>query len=333
MSPLNQAADPLAPQAVVSGGHVHLAQLAAQGLRILLLDAAGPGGLSLAALHSVLRLAQKAHPTLQLTICALQGTDHELCANLQAERGKYDLCLLLAEADSPALPPAVLQEALLLLQGCPFFGATGVGVLWLAQAGLYNGLQAALPWPLHAELDARCDQAQLNLHLYEFDQRALSCCGGAASLDFALFLVQLGYGPALQNRIKEALCVDNIRLGSERQREALQERALPPKLVEVLALMQANIEEPLGSDDLANLVDISRRQLERLFKQYLNNLPSRYYLELRLNRARQLLIESHHSIVQIGLMCGFSSGSHFSTAFSTLFGITPREERQRKLKD
>jgi transcriptional regulator GlxA family with amidase domain len=61
-------------------------------------------------------------------------------------------------------------------------------------------------------------------------------------------------------------------------------------------------------------------------------VPSRYYLELRLQRARQMLNESSHSIVQIGLMCGFSSGSHFSTAFGALFGITPREQRQRKLQ-
>ena len=81
------------------------------------------------------------------------------------------------------------------------------------------------------------------------------------------------------------------------------------------------------------LAGISRRQLERLFKQYLGSLPSRYYLELRLKRARQLLRDTNHSIVQVGLMCGFSSGSHFSTAFGALFGNTPREERQRKLAE
>ncbi len=96
-------------------------------------------------------------------------------------------------------------------------------------------------------------------------------------------------------------------------------------------LMEANLEEPLSTDDIASLVGMSRRQLERLFKQFLNRQPSRYYLELRLARSRQLLQGTHHSIVQVGLMCGFSSGSHFSTAFGALFGNTPRQERQRKL--
>ncbi|MFD2270717.1 helix-turn-helix domain-containing protein [Undibacterium arcticum] len=143
------------------------------------------------------------------------------------------------------------------------------------------------------------------------------------------------YGAGLQAQLKEALCIDRVRGAEERQRVALQARfgVLQPKLSEAVTLMEANIEEPLATDDIANLVGISRRQLERLFKQYLGSVPSRYYLELRLQRARQLLNESSHSMVQIGLMCGFFIRlAFFSTAFGALFGITPREQRQRKLQ-
>jgi transcriptional regulator GlxA family with amidase domain len=72
---------------------------------------------------------------------------------------------------------------------------------------------------------------------------------------------------------------------------------------------------------------VSRRQLERLFKQHLDALPSRYYLELRLARARRLLMQTSQSILSIGLGCGFSSGPHFSSAYRQHFGITPREQR------
>jgi transcriptional regulator GlxA family with amidase domain len=141
------------------------------------------------------------------------------------------------------------------------------------------------------------------------------------------------FGATVQAQVKEILCVDRVRGREERQRVALQARfgVLQPKLTEAVSLMEANIEEPLSTDEIAQLAGLSRRQLERLFKQYLGSLPSRYYLELRLKRARQLLLDTNHSIVQVGLMCGFSSGSHFSTAFGTVFGNTPREERQRKL--
>jgi transcriptional regulator GlxA family with amidase domain len=73
------------------------------------------------------------------------------------------------------------------------------------------------------------------------------------------------------------------------------------------------------------------RQLEGLFKQYLNSLPSRYPLELRLTRERQLLQQTSQSILLIGLACGFSSGPRFSRAYRNHFGITPREQRTRPL--
>jgi AraC-like DNA-binding protein len=88
--------------------------------------------------------------------------------------------------------------------------------------------------------------------------------------------------------------------------------------------MEANIEEPLTTDEIAQHVCVSRRQLERIFKQYLNRVPSQYYLELRLNKARQMLMQTSKSIIQIGLSCGFSSGPHFSSAYRNFFGATPR---------
>jgi transcriptional regulator GlxA family with amidase domain len=205
--------------------------------------------------------------------------------------------------------------------------------LWLAESGALNGARAALPWSLYPDVDMRADQALLSPHLYEIDGARITACGGAASIDFALTLVDLLFGATVQAQVKEILCVDRVRGPDERQRVALQARfgVLQPKLTEAVTLMEANIEEPLSTDEIAQLAGVSRRQLERLFKQYLGSLPSRYYLELRLQRARQLLRDTNYSIVQVGLMCGFSSGSHFSTAFGALFGNTPREERQRKL--
>ena len=208
-------------------------------------------------------------------------------------------------------------------------------MLWLAEANALAGARIALPWSLYPDADMLADRSLLSPHLYEIDGTRLTCCGGAGSLDFALTLIDLLFGATAQAQVKEILCVDRVRGPEERQRVALQARfgVLQPKLTEAVTLMEANIEEPLSTDEIAQLVGISRRQLERLFKQYLGALPSRYYLELRLKRARQLLRDTNYSIVQVGLICGFSSGSHFSTAFGAQFGNTPREERQRKLSE
>jgi AraC family transcriptional regulator, L-arginine-responsive activator len=247
--------------------------------------------------------------------------------------GYRHITLIASDHVLPSLPLEKLRLLIERSQRSLAWGAVGAAVLWLAKSGVMEGIRTALPWGLYPEVDETAEHAILTPNLFEIDGNRLTCCGGTASIDFSLTVIAELFGADLQARIREMLCVDRVRSASERQRVALQARfgVLQPKLSEAVSLMEANVEEPLSTDDIAALVGISRRQLERQFKQFLGSVPSRYYLEMRLQRARQLLLDSSHSIVQIGLMCGFSSGSHFSTAYGTLFGITPREERQRKL--
>ena len=296
-------------------------------LRMLLVNAGEADAISWSGLIQPLRQAAAVlgKDLLQLEVMTPQQAAASQC--------NAHIALLVAEDAHNPLAPELTRAVIERFRAAPYWGGVGAAVLWLAAADTLGGVRIALPWALYAETEEITERAILTPHLFELDGRHLSCCGGAASIDFSLTLIEHLFGPALQAQIKESLCVERVRSADERQRVALQARfgALQPKLSEAVTLMEANIEEPLSTDDIAGLVGLSRRQLERLFKQYLGSLPSRYYLELRLQRARQLLLETNHSIVQVGLMCGFSSGSHFSTAFGALFGNTPREERQRKL--
>jgi transcriptional regulator GlxA family with amidase domain len=296
-------------------------------LHVLLVNAGEADSLGWSGLVQPLRLAQRlAGQRFQLDIL----TPGQVAADTSSQ---WHIALLAADEQQTPLSPQLSRALIERLRSANWWGGVGGAVLWLAEAGVLGGVRIALPWSLYAETEDIALRAILTPNIFALDGRHLSCCGGAASIDFSLTLIEALFGAALQAEVKEALCIERVRGSEERQRVALQARfgALQPKLSEAVTLMEANIEEPLSTDDIAGLVGLSRRQLERLFKQYLGSLPSRYYLELRLQRARQLLRDTNHSIVQVGLMCGFSSGSHFSTAFGALFGNTPREERQRKL--
>ena len=72
---------------------------------------------------------------------------------------------------------------------------------------------------------------------------------------------------------------------------------------------------------------MSTRQLERLFRRYLNRSPKRYYMELRLQKARNLLMQTDMSVINVALACGFSSPSHFSKCYRAFYGRTPYRER------
>ncbi len=210
---------------------------------------------------------------------------------------------------------------------CSNRGGTG----WLASAGLLENRRVAVHWE---EMGVYRDRHPGLLHcatLYEVDADRLTASSNLAMLEMMLFVIAQQLSPQLADDIARQLGLDRIRPGHEKQAVPASSRISPhpPKLSEALLVMEANIEEPLGSDEIADCVGISRRQLERLFKQNLDVLPSKYYQVLRLERARQSILRTRQSIVQIGLSCGFSSGSHFATAYRSHFGITPREDRLR----
>ena len=205
--------------------------------------------------------------------------------------------------------------------------ASGSGVL--ARAGMLDGYRAASSCP---ESAGRYPDVIFTRNLYELDHQRYTCSGGSASMDMMLALIGKQQGLDLSATVAEILV--NDRRGSYARGKATIKASgvkpgPEPKLREALDLMLSNIEEPLGADELASHVGISRRQLERLFRKNLHTAPSKYYLQLRLEAARKLLREDDVSVVQVALATGFSNASHFSTAYRNHFQLTPREERQR----
>ncbi|MEJ6007116.1 helix-turn-helix domain-containing protein [Paucibacter sp. AS339] len=230
---------------------------------------------------------------------------------------------------SPALLQWLTEQAAsgVLLAGVD--GGSGI----LAAAGLLNQERATVDGHLLEALQEDFPAVVWSSNVWEMNATAtrLSCAGGSASLDLLIAWLGRSHGERLAQDLTLSLGVERPRGRDERQRRPSSEPVGgSPKLAEALSLMEANLAEPLPTEEVARLVGVSRRQLERLFKQHLDALPSRYYLELRLNRARRLLQQSSQSILQIGLSCGFSSGPHFSNAYKAHFDKTPRDERSQR---
>jgi transcriptional regulator GlxA family with amidase domain len=211
-------------------------------------------------------------------------------------------------------------------------GGLGSGCAVLAEAGVLDGHRATLGHALVPQLAQQHPAVVLSSHVYEIDGDRLTCSDGAASLDLMIAWLGRRHGERLVQALLTHFGMDRLRAADERQRAPVVARlgASNAKLAEAVALMEANLGEPLPTEDIARLVGVSRRQLERLFKQHLDELPSRYYAELRLQRARRLLQQTPQSILQIALACGFASGSHFSNAYRARFGRTPRDERSAR---
>lgn len=241
-----------------------------------------------------------------------------------------DMLLVCATLPLPSSVPEALLDWLRRLGAARVvLGGIGGGTEVLARAGVLEGYRVTLPWPRFAAFAEEYPGIRLSRQLFEIDRDRLTCGGGTAAMDMMMTLIGSQHGAELAQRISEYFVLERIRMGDEPQEVPLRTRLkhAPESLVDALAIMEANIEEPLTTHELSEHLGISRRQLERLFKKYLQAVPSRYYLNLRLQAARRLLRESDRSAGDIALRTGFSSAAHFSTAYRNHFGMTPREER------
>ncbi len=210
-------------------------------------------------------------------------------------------------------------------------GAVCTGTYLLAKADALDGYRCTIHWENMASAREEFPQLVISPELFEIDNDRYTCAGGTAPLDMFLHEIRNTHSSDLASAITEQFMCDRIRDKHDRQRVPLTQRigTNQPKLAEAVALMEANIEEPMTLDELSFHVGLSRRQLERLFQRYLQCVPTRYYLELRLERARQLLLQTSMPIVDIALACGFISAPHFSKCYRDTFGLPPRDERRR----
>ena len=209
-------------------------------------------------------------------------------------------------------------------------GGICTGSYVLAAAGLLDGDRSTIHWENIASMREQFPKLNISSSLFVIDRDRYTCSGGISSIDLMLNLVASIHGHQLVQQISEQFTCDRVRTEKDPQRAPLQYLigASQPRLVDAVVLMEANIEEPLSLDEVADYVGISRRQLERLFNRYLHCAPSRYYLELRLSRARLLLLQTSIPVIDVAISCGFSTAPHFSKCYSDLYGKPPSNERR-----
>lgn len=245
--------------------------------------------------------------------------------------GNMAICFVCSGVDVTRCWSEMLRFALrkIASQKNIILGALCTGSYLLARAGLLDGYKCTIHWENIASMREEFPNANFSDDLFQIDRDRITCAGGQASLDMMLKVISDRHGPKLAALISEQFMCERIRGTHDRQRVPLHLHlgANQPKLTEAVTLMEANLEEPISLDELSAYVGISRRQLERLFQKHLNCVPTRYYLNLRLNRARLLLLQTSKSIVDIALACGFISAPHFSKCYRDMFGIPPRDER------
>ncbi|MEH6721112.1 MAG: GlxA family transcriptional regulator [Aurantimonas endophytica] len=229
--------------------------------------------------------------------------------------------------------PALMQAVNLATRHAAFVGGIEAGPWILALAGLLDGRSATTHWEDLEAYAVRFPAVHTKADRWVFDGRFVTTGGAAPALDFLLSLIQARQGRKLSLAVASLYVYDGMRTGSQRQhavslgRLAWQE----PRLAAAIKMMESHIEAPLTIATIALRIGTSRRTLETLFGKRAGASPAGFYMLLRLDAARRLIVDSDLSVADAAVRSGFSSSAALSRSFKRRFGHSPRAARRASL--
>ncbi len=215
-------------------------------------------------------------------------------------------------------------------RGTPL-GALCSGTYALALAGLLNGHRAAIHWEFHDSFAEEFPEIDLVRSVFVDDAPIVTASGGSATADLMLKLIAARHGEDIAITVADQMVYNAVRDGSAAQRVSLQARTglRSPRLAHAIQIMRNAVEQPVSIRRIAEDVGVSTRQLERIFVKHLNTSPKKFMLDLRLERARYLLLQTEMSVIDVAIATGFESPSHFARVYRTAFGMPPNRQRNR----
>ncbi|MBV8260779.1 MAG: helix-turn-helix domain-containing protein, partial [Paraburkholderia sp.] len=166
--------------------------------------------------------------------------------------------------------------------------------------------------------------------LFAIDRRRITCSGGRASIDVAAIVLR-HFDHATVQKALRILLVGEMQKGNAPQPHPPGlEPATHPKVKRAVLLMEQQVGRNVPLEELADKLNLSPRQLERLFKAETGKSPRAFANVLRLRTAAWLLTSSDRTVADIASSCGFSDASHLGREFRKQFGVPPvmfREQR------
>lgn len=208
-------------------------------------------------------------------------------------------------------------------------GGVSAGPYILALAGVMKDYRMTVHWEHAPSLIERLPDLLVARSLYVMDRARITCAGGTAPLDMMHALITNHHGTQFARDVSDWFMHTEVRPAGGQQRSGLVERHNTNNalVIETIEVMENHLADPLSLNQLANLCDLSSRQLNRIFRSDIGLGTMQFYTELRLNQAKKLCEQSTLSITEIALATGFASTSYFSTKFKNHFKILPSDLR------
>jgi AraC family transcriptional regulator, glycine betaine-responsive activator len=260
---------------------------------------------------------------------------HSFCEvkKLLAGKSPIDILAIIAGPQLDSSPDLAIIVRHCRRQKIPLVALNNASWL-LAEMGVLQNAKCTIHWEKLAAFTETFDGLVVSDAIYAKDDGIWSCAGEIAAFDLAVRLIEEEVGTHLTEDLCRRSISDRPRRESARQRRSawLAMGCTSEKLIQAIELMEDNLNDPVDLIDLSTRIGVSRRQLERLFVSHIGSSPYRYYLRLRLDRARELVENTRMALVDVAVACGFVSSSHFSKCFREQFRRSPSDVRRGAFK-
>lgn len=210
-------------------------------------------------------------------------------------------------------------------------GGVEAGTWLLGRAGLLEGRTATTHWEDMEDFAAAFPGADVRPDRYVIDGPVFTAGGASPTFDLMLHLIRTRLGMAVALDVASVFIYDQAKAATDAQPLVSLGRldGYDPRLAQAIRIMEAHVDEPLTIAAIARRIGVTARALEMVFRKSIGETPGAYYLRLRLNAARRLVLDTRVAMADIAARTGFSSAAAFSRAFSNAFGEAPVRLRRR----
>lgn len=204
-------------------------------------------------------------------------------------------------------------------------GGIEAGTWLLGHAGLLEGRAATTHWEDLEDFADAFPGCDVRPDRYVIDGPVFTAGGAAPTFDLMLHLVRARLGMAVALDVASVFIYDQSRAASDAQPLVSLGRldGYDPRVAQAIRLMESHIDRPLSTAAIALRAGVTARTLEKAFASAIGETPGAYYLRLRLNAGRRLVLDTAQPMADIAARTGFSSAATFSRAFSKAFGTPP----------
>ena len=205
----------------------------------------------------------------------------------------------------------------------------GTGCFFMAEAQLLDRRVATTHWYFFDLFEQKFPLVKLDRHHFITQSDRLYCAGSMNALgDLTTHLINDFYGSAVSSAVERHFFHDIRQSYSNSARVENTFHSHPDELVvDAQLLIAQNIAEAPDFSEIAERVGLSRRQLDRRFKEATGLSPHAYLQQQRITAARDLLKNTNLSVAEIMANSGYQDSGHFSRLFSQHYGMSPRQYR------